>query len=283
MNNEENLCQNEIKKPQTKYVELLVKAGFSEKEATVYELLLLGGQMGISKIMSKLSYKRGDLYYILYSLRDKGAIEQTIKSGKINFKPKDPYQLLSYLEAKKDSYYQATTIVESILPQMFSDYDLTMKKPAILYLHGLEGLRKVYSMIDNSGEKELLLMRSVFDNDTQEELDLIEERKKKENELGIRIKALAPLTAGSRESYLHHDEANMYERRVVQKSYFSMPTQFLIWGNSIAITDMRKNGVTTVIQNKEIVCSFRTIFEYIWIASEAYHKKIVAEWKATLD
>ena len=106
--------------PQTQYTQVLERAGFSPKEAHIYELLLSDGQMGVNELLKLTEYKRGDLYNVLYTLRDKGALEQTIKGGVIQFKPNDPYQLVQYLNNQKEKFLEASVLLEAVLPQMFA-------------------------------------------------------------------------------------------------------------------------------------------------------------------
>ena len=274
MNNQESVTNQ-----YQKYTEVLKKAGFSTKEALVYELILSKGQIGISDLLSEVPYKRGDLYNILYSLRDKGAIEQTIKGSKINFRPKDPYRLIEFIEKEKDKYNQAQTAIETLLPRLFSDYNLLAGKPTIHYFEGIEGILKTYNLINNSGEKEFLLFRSIFDNNDPEEKKLIDKQKIKQKKIGIKMRFLSPLTEKTKDHYYHTDADKLVERRIVQKTRFQLPAQILIWGNSAAIISMRKDKIVTLIENKDIVDTFKIIFEYIWDSAEDYHENVVERWE----
>lgn len=260
------------------YQEILRKTGFTGKEATVYEILLELGQTGIGNILKKTTYKRGDIYNILYDLRDKGVVEQTIKNGRINFKPNDPYKIVDYMNKQKETLKQASSLLDAVLPQMFSDYDMTTNKPAIHIFEGNEGIQKVYDMANNSGEKENLLMRSIYDNDDPEEQALIDKQKAKEVELGIWTRLLSPLTEKTRKRIEHDDKVFLVERRIMPKTRFALPAQIRIWGNTVAIISMKKNKIITVIENKDISQTFRIIFELVWDSAKDYHDNLVKKW-----
>jgi sugar-specific transcriptional regulator TrmB len=262
---------------------VLQEVGFSEKEEIVYNVLLNSGQLGIGAILKQVPYKRGDLYNILYDLRDKGVIEQTIKNSRINFKLKDPYSLVQYVEQQKNRAEQASSIVDAVLPELFEKYNLLSEKPSVTYLEGNEGIQKVYDMVNNSGDKENLLMRSIFDNDDPEEQALIDKQKAKQRELGIKTRFLSPLTEKTKKRIYEDDAFFLVERRIMQKSRFSLPAQIRIWANTVAIISMRKTKIITVIENKDIADTFRIIFEYMWKSAEPYHNKIVAKWAKTAD
>jgi sugar-specific transcriptional regulator TrmB len=262
---------------------VLQEVGFSEKEEIVYNVLLNSGQLGIGAILKQVPYKRGDLYNILYDLRDKGVIEQTIKNSRINFKLKDPYSLVQYVEQQKNRAEQASSIVDAVLPELCEKYNLLSEKPSVTYLEGNEGIQKVYDMVNNSGDKENLLMRSIFDNDDPEEQALIDKQKAKQRELGIKTRFLSPLTEKTKKRIYEDDAFFLVERRIMQKSRFSLPAQIRIWANTVAIISMRKTKIITVIENKDIADTFRIIFEYMWKSAEPYHNKIVAKWAKTAD
>jgi len=272
---------NEEIKSQLKshYAPILEKAGFSQKEAQIYEAIMQSGQIGINELLKITSFKRGDLYNLVYSLRDKGVIEQTIKNHVIQFKPMDPYHLIEYIEKKKAGLQEASATVEALLPQLFSDYNLIMNKPTIHYLEGITGVRKVYDLINASGEKEFLLFRSIYDNDEAEEQKIIDQQKIKQVKLGIRMRFISPLTEKTRDHYFNTDDVKNVERRIIQKTKFMLPAQILVWGDVVAIISMKKEKVITIMHNKDIAETFRTLFEYIWESSEEFHNKTIESWK----
>lgn len=258
---------------------VLQEVGFSEKEEIVYNVLLNSGQLGIGAILKQVPYKRGDLYNILYDLRDKGVIEQTVKNSRINFKLKDPYSLVQYVEQQKNRLEQASSVIDAVLPELFVKYNLLSEKPSVTYLEGNEGIQKVYDMVNNSGDKENLLMRSIFDNDDPEEQALIDKQKAKQRELGIKTRFLSPLTEKTKKRIYGDDAYFLVERRIMQKSRFSLPAQIRIWASTVAIISMKKTKIITVIENKDIADTFRIIFEYMWKSAEPYHKSVIDKWE----
>ena len=258
-----------------KYQDLLSALGLSAKEANVYETLLAEGQSGIKKLLDTTNHKRGDLYNILYSLRDKGIIEQTLKNRRIEFRALHPNTLANYLNKKIENLEATTSLLHAQMTELLSDYQIHAFKPTIESYEGLEGLEKVHSLLNNSGKKEMFLMRSIYDDDTPEEAELLKKQIKRRIKLGIKVKALTPKSANSLKNMADKDEKEMVERRIIERYRFSLPAQVMIWGNTVAICSMRKTGISTVIEDKDIALTFKTLFNYIWDASAEYHRKII--------
>lgn len=256
----------------------LERIGLSEKEAFVYEYLLREGKTKVSDLIMNTPYKRGDLYNILYSLVEKTLIEQITDAKVVRFQAQDPYKLKDQIDKQRASVEENNAALKAVLPQMLSVFHLTQEKPSVRVYEGVEGLLKVYDELNDSREKELLLFRSVNDSDSAELQKLIENQIKKQIRLKIVTRALTPLEEGTRETFLRYDQANMVERRILQKNELALPAQFLIWGNTLAIISLKKQIISTVIENKDIAMSMRTLFEYIWNKSKSDHERIIATW-----
>ncbi|MCX6808428.1 MAG: hypothetical protein NTW50_02055 [Candidatus Berkelbacteria bacterium] len=261
------------KDSQAKYSQLLVDLGLTEKEAKIYETLLDTGQQGIKKLLESTPYKRGDLYNILYSLRDKGIIEQTLRNRRIEFRALHPQTLINFLNRKKENIKTAEVSLEAQMANLITDYSLFATKPTVSYFEGIEGLEKIYTLLNTSCRKDILLIRSIYDDDTKEEIELIGSQFKKQIKLGIKTKALTPKDENALETYWQNDKKYLIERRIVERYKFSLPAQIMVWGNSVAICSMRKTGVSTLIEDKDIAQTFKIIFEYIWDSTEKYHEK----------
>ena len=134
-----------------KYSTIFKRAGLNDNEAIVYETLLNRGQSGIAELQYLLpDIKRTNLYSVLYSLRDQGIVEQTIKNKKINFKAGHPENLYELISQSEINLSIAKREVSAVLPDLKSLYNLTTSKPLVRYYEGIEGIEKVYREINNS-------------------------------------------------------------------------------------------------------------------------------------
>ncbi|MEI6498388.1 MAG: helix-turn-helix domain-containing protein [bacterium] len=260
------------------HIDTLTNVGLSSKESTVYEILLKNGQVGIGPLLKLLPYKRGDLYNILYSLRDKGIIEQTIKGSKIEFRPCNPYKLLEFVDKQKQFYLESYSQVQDIIPSLFHYFNLLYNQPSIYTKNGLEGLKDVHELIYKSKKKEILLFRSVYDIKNDEYAQILRAHRAKRIELGINVRALTPANEKARENYFTKDKEHLFERRLINPNKFTLPAQIDIWGNNVAIVSLRDSIVTTVIENKDIAQTFRLVFNLIWDMSKQDHDSYIKKW-----
>lgn len=262
------------------YADVLDQVGLTEKEALVYEILLKNGQQGIKEILPQTSLKRGDLYNILYSLRDKNIIEESHKHGKIQFRPADPYKVKEYIDNQKQRFVEASSMISSILPLMLSEYNLSVAKPSVRFGEGVEGLKKIYDELNQSKTKELLLFRSIYDNDTPEYDRLVKHQVEKQVELKIKTRALTPLSEMTKETFLNLDKTRLVERRIIEREKFSLPAEILVWDNTVALISLKTKIIATIVENKDIAQTFKTLFEFIWESSTNYHESVTQPWLA---
>ena len=256
----------------------LKKVGLNEKEIEVYSLLLENGEQKISDLLQKTKLSRGDLYYALDNLVEKNLVIKEDKKKKLHFKLNHPNQLEKLLEQKEKEIKNAAAEVSAILPTIISNFNLVGNQPGVSSFEGVEGLKLAYKKLNNSGEKELLLIRSVYDDKKIEINSLINKQIKKQVQLKIRTKALTPLVAESYQTFIKYDAERLVERRLVDPKLLSLPAQILIWGDTVAIISLKKEIIATIIDNPDIAGTFKNLFQFIWQTSEQYHNKIMQQW-----
>src|SRR3989338_4504008 len=106
--------------PSPMYLPLLQQAGLNEKEAFIYEKMLELGPCSVGKLRKNTPYKRGDLYNILYALRDKGLAAEELKDGIITFTLAEPEKLHDLVKREEDRIEQCGKALHSALPDMKS-------------------------------------------------------------------------------------------------------------------------------------------------------------------
>lgn len=250
----------------SRYQDVLARAGLSDKEAVVYEALLKNGQSGIVDLIKKAPYKRGDLYNILYSLRDKGIIEQTIKDKKTQFRPKDPYMLKEYIVEQEQKYREADSLIDSVLPGLSEMFKMTTERPVVRVMEGYEGIKEVYKDTLKVGRPIVSFLEAA-------ESDPKVWRWLRDHYVGRRVNAKIPakviVSAGEDKNsadYLAHDTTELRETRVVKKSLFPCKLEIQIYGNKVSFANYNKGDVLVgvIIDNKNIAESMRGLFELAW-------------------
>ena len=126
------------------YIEPLTKAGLSYSQSEVYEILLKNGPLKAGKIYQKSDLKRSLVYKELDDLLKLGLIEKLEDKGKVAvFAPLHPSKLHSLVEQQQHKLKTAELLLDGVLGQMASDFNLVSGMPGVLFFEGVEGAIKV--------------------------------------------------------------------------------------------------------------------------------------------
>ncbi len=248
-----------------KYLSVFERAGLSNKEAKIYEILIENGQLGVGKILKKITYKRGDTYNILYSLRDKGLIEQTVKSGKIEFRPLDPNQLKTHIIDQKKRYSEAESLVDATLPDLSEMYKLTTEKPVVRFYSGKDGIKKI---IDDSLRSHTPILtyldpKAVDKYQKEANRRYVASRKK----LKVSKKILVQDNQFNRQHFSDRSN-NLTEVRYLKGDLPVHFTVMQIYDDKISYMTMRPNSaIGLIIDDKNIATMHRALFELNWMQS----------------
>ncbi len=90
------------------------------------------------------------------------------------------------------------------------------------------------------------------------------EKIKKQSQKGITSYVLTPQLSHMKSEKLTYNPEKNVIRKVVPKDRFTLSAQVMIYNNTVSITSMRKEVVTTVIENEDIAQTFLTLFQYMW-------------------
>jgi len=261
-----NETDNKKENPTSRYQDILTRTGLDDKEAAIYEILLKNGQQGVLELSKKSPYKRGDLYNILYSLRDKGIVEQTIKNKKIQFRPRDPYRLKEYIVEQEQKYREADGLIDSVLPGLSELFKMTTERPVVRVMEGFEGIKELY-------EDTLKVGKPIDAYLEASESEPRVWRWLRDNYVGRRVKAQIPArvivsAADDKNSadYLAHDKEELRETKVVKKNLFPCKLEIQIYGNKVSFANYNKNDalVAVIVDNKNIAETMRGLFALGW-------------------
>jgi len=248
------------------YSDVLKRTGLTEKEAAVYETLLKNGQAGVNELTKEIPYKRGDLYNILYSLRDKGIIEQTIKNKKIQFRPMDPHKLKEYIVEQEQKYREADSLIDTVLPGLSEMFKMTTERPIVRVLEGYDGIKELY-------EDTLKVAKPINSFLEAAESDPKIWRWLRDHYVHRRVKAGIPahvIVATDEDAnstdYLSHDVEELRETRVISKKLFPAKLEIQIYGNKVTFANYNKDDamVGVIIDNINIAESMRGLFKLAW-------------------
>lgn len=244
------------------YNDILKTIGLQPKETLVYEALLKLGETGIKPLLRETNLKRGNLYDILYSLEKRELCEVVKIDKKTKFRPASPRNLKDIAETEQFKINKAAQELTNILPKLEETFAINTTKPFVAYYQGLEGLKKIHKLILEK-KQPLKIFASYVDRNNQTLRDLIEKQTKKQRLLDISHQALVPADkyVTTAEKQAEYKKAGIEIKKL---GNFHLPSQIVVFGNSVAISALTEPMLTTYIENKAIAQTLEIIFSQLW-------------------
>ncbi len=109
---------------------------------------------------------------------------------------------------------------------------------------------------------------------TDETQQLIQKQREQQMLLGIKVRVISP--APITPELLEQDKKFYIERRYIDPSFFSVPSQIVIYGKKIGIVSYTDGTNTSILNNEEVNITLQSIFELLWKTAKD-PKIIVAE------
>ena len=240
----------------------LRKLGLSDKEAKVYLAVLELGEGPVQGIAEKAKVNRATTYVILESLSKKGVVSTVEKGKKTYFAAENPSALLRMFRLKEQEIKVKEEEFKRALPELETVFSLSTKKPTVKFFEGRDGIRAIREDILRSGVKILYNIYSKEYIDQIRSLFQSEEHEnflKREQELGSTIKSIYTSDSGPYGGFKLEGE-----RKFVPKDKFPFSSDILIYKDRVALTTLRGQIISVIIEGKEIADTLRLIFELAW-------------------
>lgn len=255
---------------------ILIQAGLSEEQATVYQALLEKGPQKAGPLSSWTGIKRGLVYKVLEQLEHLRLVSKKGGEGSVTvYSPNHPSELLSMMESREREASMARETVAANLGAFLSQFNLNQGKPRVEFIEGIRGLEKVWS--DIIAEKtELLLIQSPNDRNHPDVGSKIGRQIEKQVAAGVSTRAITPIVEDTINWIQNHDAGNLVTRHVVSETDLVLPAQIVIYGNQkAAITSFETTMITTLIDDPAIHATLKNLFEYIWRMSGPAHEEFI--------
>ena len=225
------------------------------KKADVYLAILELGSGTVIEIAKKSEVKRTTVYDILLDLEKTGLIYQTTKESKRLFVAEDPEKLKKKLEEKE-------RILDEMLPQLRSFYNIKGIKPKIKFYEGKEGLRQVYSDTLNYGG-EILAFAS---EDVVKVLgmDWANDYLAKRVKRGIRARIILPKTEIIERDFNPLDQKQLRSSKLLSAKKYPFSIEINIYGHQKVALMSSREEMGIIIEGKEIYNTLKLIFELLW-------------------
>jgi sugar-specific transcriptional regulator TrmB len=244
------------------YQDIYKSIGLTPKEGLVYEALLKLGETSIKPLLRETALKRGNLYDILYALEKQGLCELTHIDKKTKFRPTSPLNLKEIAETERERVEKANRELSGILPKLDQIFQLNSAKPFVAYYQGLGGIKKIHKLILEK-KKPLKIFASFVDRNNQTLRELIEKQAHKQKLLNLPHQAIVP---GNH--YVTNPEKQTEQKKnniqIKKLDNFELPSQIVIFGNSVAISSLTEPIITTYMENASISKTLNIIFDKLW-------------------
>lgn len=238
-----------------KIAEQLKQFGLQGSEISIYLYLLENGVSTPPKIASGTGIARPNCYVILGTLSGKGLIAIQKNGKRKVYLAQDPEVLFQRLDEKKDA-------LQGILPDLRALAATQSNKPVIKFYEGFAQVKNIYWQTLNAkriygigSTKNLSELDPVF---YKKYLGLLREKE---------IMFTDILSAESGSSTLrstHELLKGYYSTKVLPHKYSGVPTDILVWDDTIALVSLVDPIFGTVLCNQQLAKTFRTIFDALF-------------------
>jgi len=256
--------------------------GLSDKESQVLTELIIHGELRMRELARRVNLKRVTVYAVVKLLEEKG-LAGTIKKGKVQYAfALHPDNLTGLINLKKKKIESLSSDWDELYPDVLSVFNQARTIPSVQFFEGFAGLQKVYDNVLAQRE-EVWLIRSRYDNDHPELRRIIQDHIDKKMRRKIPSRVITPVRV-SKERYKFEeiDKKMLVTRCMVPRSKLTLEAQIMIYGKYVALTAMKDDILTTVINNESINQTYRVLFEYIWQLSWPWHQQLLKKWKSLM-
>ncbi|MBS3080502.1 hypothetical protein J4221_03450 [Candidatus Pacearchaeota archaeon] len=236
----------------------LQNLGLDEYEVKVYLSLIDYGDLTASQIADKSGIGRVNTYQIAERLINRGLVSFVFKKKVKHFLAVNPEKLLTQLHEKEKEF-------KKILPELkLRQKTANPDNAKVEIFRGKEGLNVILNMILD--DKKPYFMFGGGEQCCSKDFELVMEvfvRKAEKQKLKGKLleRKNADFFIGKNEDY-----------RLLPDEFFSSITN-TFWDDKLAIIVWTKPYYAILIQNKEIVKSNISVFDYLWNLGEFPDKK----------
>lgn len=255
----------------------LENIGLTPKEAGLYELLLKLGEVPAQAIIKESKLKRATAYKVLYSLEQKGLVSKKDIQKKIHFRPEQPNKLLDLAENQYQSLERAKGDLQTILPQLTSEYILSVEKPVVATLEGISGIKKVYE--------------ELYAPKTEPVYGCADVEKIEQAIPGLVLKDIVPnrlknkvfskaflASSPATKKLAKNDAKQLRETVLLDKEKYPIPAEIDIYGDKVALLSFASGQFAgIIIQNKDIAASLKSIFKLAFEREKTKPPKIAPQ------
>lgn len=229
----------------------LISLGLTGKQADVYLALLQAGTGSVVQISKRAGTKRPTTYLILEELRVHGLAAVT-PGRRILYTAESPERLIEEERKRSDLLQQSA-------PELLAIYNAKKEKPKIRYYQGVDSLVALYTEIFTWKKIELFGSITAIHPEVLKRiwhfLKVFEDQEKK-------VRDLVPADDTSI-AFAKENNSPYHQIKIVSRET-KLPTDNVIFGNSLAIFSYKDVPLATVIESSDVAETYRSMFNLVW-------------------
>jgi sugar-specific transcriptional regulator TrmB len=235
-------------------IKQLKDIGLKQNESEIYLFLLQNGISTPPVISKGTNIARTNCYNILNSLKDKDVVNEQLKGKKKVYIARDPKSLKLNLERKIES-------LDKLVPDLEAIYITQKNKPIFRFFDGWYEVKEIYKLsleakniyAIGSTEKLLETEASFFEK-------YINEVKKRNIIFNDFLKKDSNKKS---EDVIKRLGGELYFINSLPEKFKGNLTDILIWEDNIALIALEEPIFGTIIKNKPLADTFRTILDIL--------------------
>jgi sugar-specific transcriptional regulator TrmB len=236
--------------------QLLKEIGLTETEIKVYFSLLQIGATSAGKIAEDTGVYRKNLYDALNKLIEKGLVTFVVENKIKVFQPKNPENLLRYLDENKARIDEKKIEIEKLIPELKSQFNSLSPEIESEIYRGLDGIKTILKECLNY--KEILFIGATGDVENRLPYFWPQYNKKREK---LKCKWKLLLVHEAKNKPL--TSSKYYEYKVLPKILSGLNVIY-IYGDNVANILWLEKPLAFVIKHKTLANNYRKYFDYIW-------------------
>lgn len=239
-------------------IEVIEKAGLSEKAAKTYLAALELGESSLLEIGKRAKLKRTTLYYLLDELIGSGALLMTRRGKKTFFVATKPRELLKRSRERLGEFEDALQVLEEKSHSVYP-------KPRTYFLYGPAGFKELWDLIFKNAEEEYLISTNAehfleYVPEKYVEADIIATKRK----LGIVSRQLIVDSHYARKIFTKDGKENRSSKFL--SSRYPLPFTEVVAGDLVAFVSPRVHNLIMIIENDAFAKTRRSFFNALWDA-----------------
>jgi len=212
----------------------------------------------------------------LYSLEKHKLVTKRDIAKKIHFRPEPPTELLALADKQTKELERARGDLRAIMPQLNSEYILSVERPVVTIFEGAAGLKEIYEDTLKEGKPIYAVLQTAKVDPAMYKW-LTKSYVKRRAKSKIWAKVIIASGKWSND-YQRKDEKELRESILVSSDKFPFQHEVDVYGDKVAFINYKQGEalIGIVINHPQIAQTMKAWFDLAWKEPSLKSKKHIA-------